>query len=101
MQRLAAEGIKSVDVMCPGFVADCLETLEEISIEARAAFMAAGGQDFRYVRSLNDAPQWIGALADLAERELQGWPTQRGGETGPAQDSARQRKRALGMGAPD
>jgi ferrochelatase len=71
--ELAAAGVRSVDVMCPGFVADCLETLEEINIEARAAFVAAGGQDLRYVPCLNAAPRWIDTLADIAERQLSGW----------------------------
>ncbi len=73
--RLAAEGVRRVDVMCPGFVADCLETLEEIAQEARDAFIAAGGQALHYVPCLNDDPAWISALATLAEGQLQGWPT--------------------------
>lgn len=76
LRRLAGEGVQSVDVMCPGFVADCLETLEEIAVEARAAFLAAGGSEFRYIDGLNARPDWIAALADLAERHLQGWPTE-------------------------
>jgi ferrochelatase len=95
LRRLAAEGVKSVDVMCPGFVADCLETLEEIDIEARAAFTAADGRDFRYVPCLNTAPHWITALADLAQRHLQGWPT----STAATVDVAVQRDRALALGA--
>jgi ferrochelatase len=96
LQRLAGEGIKSVDVMCPGFVADCLETLEEIDIEARAAFLAAGGSDLRYVPCLNAGPRWISALADLAEREMQGWPL-----TARAQQAElrTQRERAMALGA--
>ena len=61
--------------MCPGFVADCLETLEEIAQEASAAFLRAGGESFRYIPCLNDDAAWIAALADIAERELQGWET--------------------------
>lgn len=72
---LAQQGLRSVDVMCPGFVSDCLETLEEIDQEARAAFLGAGGTDFRYIPCLNDSPKWIRALADLAERQMQGWGT--------------------------
>ncbi len=97
LQRLAGEGIRSVDVMCPGFVADCLETLEEIAIEARAAFAAAGGSDFRYVPCLNDRPNWISALADLAERQLQGWPLK--DEESHAQIESRL-ARARALGAP-
>jgi ferrochelatase len=96
LQRLAAEGVKSVDVMCPGFVADCLETLEEISMEARAAFTAAGGRDFSYVPCLNDSPQWITALADLALRHLQGWPTHDGAT---ALELSAERERAMALGA--
>lgn len=77
--ELAAQGIRSVDVMCPGFVADCLETLEEVAMECRSAFTAAGGSDFRYVPCLNDDPAWIGALTALVERHLQGWDTAGGG----------------------
>ena len=96
--RLAAEGVKSVDVMCPGFVADCLETLEEISLEVRAAFMGAGGQEFRYVPCLNTAPRWIEALADLAERQMQGWPAP---EAASAAELTAQREYALSLGATD
>jgi len=96
LRRLAAEGVRSVDVMCPGFVADCLETLEEIDQEGRAAFLAAGGERFGYIGCLNDSTPWIRALASIAERHLQGWPT-RGAADGAALQ--RQRERALALGA--
>jgi ferrochelatase len=64
--RMAAEGAKRVDVVCPGFVSDCLETLEEIGIAARHAFLAAGGREFYVASCLNDSPEWIEALAELA-----------------------------------
>lgn len=73
--RLAQEGVKRVDVVCPGFVCDCLETLEEISDEAREAFLHAGGESFQYIPCLNDAPEWLDALHTLAQTHLQGWPT--------------------------
>jgi ferrochelatase len=63
---LAAAGKKRVDVFCPGFVADCLETLEEIGITARRAFLAAGGTDFYLLSCLNGSPEWIAALAAIA-----------------------------------
>ena len=71
--ELARSGVRRVDVMCPGFVGDCLETLEEISIEARAAFLGAGGETFNYLPCLNDQHEWIDALSALAQRHLQGW----------------------------
>lgn len=66
LEKLARDGIKSVDVMCPGFVADCLETLEEIGMECRAAFLGAGGERFEYIACLNERDDWINALADIA-----------------------------------
>ncbi|OZI24625.1 ferrochelatase [Bordetella genomosp. 7] len=75
LKELAAQGVTDIDVVCPGFVADCLETLEEISQECRDAFIAAGGRQFRYIPALNDDPAWIEALAALVDNHLQGWPT--------------------------
>jgi ferrochelatase len=76
LKELARQGVTDVDVVCPGFLADCLETMEEIRVECRDAFLAAGGRRFRYIPAVNDDPQWIGALTDLVQRNLQGWPTQ-------------------------
>lgn len=73
LQQLAREGIKRVDVMCPGFTSDCLETLEEIAMEARQDFLAAGGKEFHYIPCLNESPDWIRALADVAESHMGGW----------------------------
>ena len=72
---MAEAGVKRVDVMCPGFTGDCLETLEEINDEAREAFMHAGGQTFHYIDCLNDSPAWSSALASICEQQLSGWPT--------------------------
>jgi ferrochelatase len=96
LKALAAEGVKTVDVMCPGFVADCLETLEEIADEAREAFLEAGGQAFHYIECLNDQPQWLDALTALAERHLQGWDTRSADDTAQL---ALQRERATALGA--
>jgi protoporphyrin/coproporphyrin ferrochelatase len=93
--RLASEGIRAVDVICPGFTSDCLETLEEIGQEARHAFEAAGGSQFRYLACLNDDAAWISALADLTATHVQGWPTQ----TPPdavALETSRARAQAMG-----
>ncbi|WP_439518543.1 ferrochelatase [Hydrogenophaga sp.] len=96
--ELAQKGLKSVDVVCPGFTSDCLETLEEINMEAREAFLHAGGESFAYIPCLNDHPEWIRALADVAERHLQGWTTKVA--ENPMEQKA-SRERALAMGAKD
>jgi ferrochelatase len=70
---LATEGSPRVDVVCPGFVSDCLETLEEIAQEVRAAFINAGGKEFHYIPCLNEQPAWIDTLSTLAVDNLQGW----------------------------
>jgi ferrochelatase len=67
-------GVKRVDVICPGFVADCLETLEEIAMEGRNDFLAAGGREYHYIPALNEDEAWIVALANIAERQLSAWP---------------------------
>ena len=76
--RLAAlpgEGVRSVQVICPGFAADCLETLEEIAMENRDRFLAAGGETFGYIPCLNESPAHLDALAALARQHLGGWVT--------------------------
>ncbi|MEI2418179.1 ferrochelatase [Orrella sp. JC864] len=73
LAELARQGVTEVDVVCPGFTADCIETLEEIAQEGREAFLRAGGRQFRYIPALNDDPAWIRALADLVQTQLQGW----------------------------
>jgi ferrochelatase len=95
---MAKKGLKSVDLVCPGFTSDCLETLEEINMEAREAFLHAGGSSFRYIPCVNDSPEWIRALTDLAERHLQGWPTKLVDNPMELQAS---RERALARGAKD
>jgi len=73
--QLAQSGVKRVDVVCPGFTSDCLETLEEINMEARHAFTNAGGEQFHYIPCLNDSHPWIAALSGIAQQHLAGWPT--------------------------
>lgn len=73
LMQMGKDKIRRVDVVCPGFVSDCLETLEEIAIEARKTFLEAGGQTFHYIPCLNDRDDWIQALTDIAHRNLQGW----------------------------
>ncbi len=94
----AQQGLKSVEVICPGFPVDCLETLEEIAQEAREAFLHAGGQSFHYIPCLNDSPAWIKALGQIAEQHMAGWDTVAAPNP---QERAMQRQRALALGATD
>ena len=97
----AKAGVKSVDVTCPGFAADCLETLEEIARENRQTFLNAGGERYRYLPALNDAPEHIAALAGLIEKHAAGWPEFSAGydPQAVAVEGAARRDRAQGMGA--
>lgn len=73
LANLPRQGVKKLVVLCPGFVADCLETLEEIAHTGRESFLAAGGESFTYAPCVNDDPLWLDALAGLVARELKGW----------------------------
>jgi ferrochelatase len=102
LSGLAGEGVKSVDICCPGFAADCLETLEEIAVEGRNLFVAAGGRQFNYIPALNDMPEHIRALGDIVMQHTQGWPEastdwSRAREELEAAE-ARRRAHALGAG---
>lgn len=74
LEKLARDGVARVDVICPGFVADCLETLEEIAMECKDAFLASGGKVFSYIPCMNERADWIAALGDIATTHLAGWP---------------------------
>ncbi len=68
LKELASSGVKSIDIVCPGFSVDCLETLEEINMRNREIFLAAGGDKFFYIPALNDRPAHIKALANIILR---------------------------------
>jgi protoporphyrin/coproporphyrin ferrochelatase len=68
LEDLPRRGVRRLAVVCPSFVADCLETLEEIAMRGRETFMEAGGESFAYVPALNDDPAWIDALAALCAK---------------------------------
>lgn len=72
LQRLAREGVRRIRVICPAFVTDCLETLEEIGMRGRETFLQAGGEDFRLIPCLNEHPAWIRALAGMVRRFTEG-----------------------------
>jgi ferrochelatase len=71
--ELGKQKTKRVDVVCPGFVADCLETLEEIAMEGKEDFQHAGGGEYHYIPCLNDRSDWMRAFTDLVMQNLQGW----------------------------
>jgi ferrochelatase len=97
LQALGKAGTRRVDVICPGFTSDCLETLEEIAIEGKSLFLAAGGREFNYIPALNEDHRWIDALAALVENHLAGWPTR---TTPDPRELAASRDRARAAGAP-
>ncbi|MGV8893284.1 MAG: ferrochelatase [Burkholderiaceae bacterium] len=88
LQKLAKKGVKRVDLMCPGFTSDCLETLEEIAIEARSDFLAAGGHEFNYIACLNESAVWVDALADIVLQHTGGWHTASTAASREAQQTA-------------
>lgn len=100
LEALPAQGVKRLDIACPGFISDCLETLEEIAMEGKEDFLEAGGDSYHYIPCLNDSPAAIGMLKDLVDQETAGWPT---GRDTPHADAERQRarERALALGAAD
>jgi protoporphyrin/coproporphyrin ferrochelatase len=92
-------GVGRVDVVCPGFTSDCLETLEEIAMEGKHAFLTAGGKDFRYIPCVNDSEPFVNALGELALRHLGGWPTLAASAKSAAVSAQASRERALALGA--
>lgn len=83
-----------VDVVCPGFVADCLETLEEIAIEGKTLFLQAGGRELHHIPCLNERDDWMQALTDIVMKNLVGWTA-----GAPAEALESERLRATAMGA--
>jgi ferrochelatase len=73
IKSLPAQGVKTLHVICPGFSADCLETVEEIDAENRDYFMQAGGESFHYIPALNWREDHLEALTDLILSQMQGW----------------------------
>ena len=98
---LGSEGVKRLDVVCPGFAADCLETLEEVEIRYTESFIASGGQSLNYIPALNARDDHVAFLSRLIEKHVSGWPES--STDWNASDAAREqdksRQRALTMGA--
>lgn len=96
MEELPGEGVKSIDVFCPGFSADCIETLEEISLENRDVFMKAGGESFSYIPALNAEMAHIDALTNIVMKHTQGWPETSTSYPESNNEDAKQRAMQLG-----
>jgi protoporphyrin/coproporphyrin ferrochelatase len=96
VRELARNGTRRVDVICPGFTSDCLETLEEIAMEVRTAFIEEGGREFHYIPCLNAAPEWADALHAICMQHMQHWPLQ----SPAASELEQSRAAALEMGSP-
>ncbi|WP_269531114.1 ferrochelatase [Chitinimonas sp. BJYL2] len=95
LHKLGKAKTAKLDVICPGFVADCLETLEEIAMEGKADFLQAGGGEYRYIPALNSEADWIAALSRIVTPHLHPWLQQ-------ADDAAAlqaRKARAAGLGA--
>ncbi len=97
LRELGKAGTKRVDVICPAFVSDCIETLEEIAMEGKQAFLSSGGESFHYIACLNDNPAWLKALSELCGQHMQGWPTLAADQPGEGDlIKAQERARLLG-----
>lgn len=95
LRELGKAGMGAVDVICPGFSADCLETLEEIEEENRHAYIEAGGKQYHYIPALNDRADHIHALLEIIQQHCQGWDSE-----AVAEDEAKRRwERAQQLGA--
>ncbi len=73
LEKLAREGVRDIQVICPGFSTDCLETLEEIAVENRDVYLGAGGEKYRFIPCLNDGPAHIDMMVQLVEQHSGGW----------------------------
>jgi ferrochelatase len=94
LKELGKQKTARVDVVCPGFVADCLETLEEIALDVREDFLHAGGGEYHYIPCLNERDDWLHALTDIVQDNLHGWL-----DKPDAAELEQGRLRALAMGA--
>jgi len=93
LKALPAQGVKSLQVFCPGFPSDCLETIEEIAVENRDYFIQAGGEKYEYISALNDCPEHIEALTQMVKENIHGWITD--------SDISSRAQIARRLGAPD
>ncbi|NWG39674.1 MAG: ferrochelatase [Hydrogenophilaceae bacterium] len=101
LEELGHAGTGRVDVVCPGFIADCVETLEEIAQEGQETFIHAGGKTFHYIPALNENPDWIEALGNIAVSNLGGWLSEAWDEPAARLEIEDRVRRAASLGAPN
>lgn len=101
LEKLAKSGTQRVDIICPGFAADCLETLEEIAMEGKETFLHGGGKTFNYLPVANDSEPFIRALMQVALENLGGWVSAQWDKTTAAQNLAASAAHARSLGAKD
>lgn len=99
LQEWAKAGVKSVDLVCPGFSADCLETLEEVAMQNRDIFLNAGGESYHYIPALNDHPEHIKALVQIIKLHSQGWLESDANMDQQVRGAEMSKRRALDLGA--
>lgn len=99
LEELGRKGTGRVDVICPGFAADCLETLEEIAMEGRDAFKAAGGKEYHYIPTTNESPAFVEALTRIALENLVGWAGKDWDAEAAVAEGKAQAARARALGA--
>lgn len=99
LEELGQQKLRRIDVICPGFSSDCLETLEEIAMEGKETFQYNGGGEYHYIPALNERDEWIHALCDIALENLQGWVSSEWNETSAKDHAELSRLRAQAMGA--
>ena len=98
LETLGKQGTRRVDVICPGFAADCLETLEEIADEGKETFLHSGGNSFNYLPVANDTEAYVGALTEITREHLQGWVSESWDRDAAGRENALSAELARAMG---
>ena len=99
LEELGKANTKRIDIICPGFSSDCLETLEEIAMEGKHIFQSNGGGEYNYIPALNENEAWIHAMTDIALENLQGWVSPEWDNTQVKKDAEMTKLRAQSLGA--
>jgi protoporphyrin/coproporphyrin ferrochelatase len=99
LAALGKEKTKRIDLVCPGFSSDCLETLEEIAMEGKHIFQSNGGGEYHYIPALNEDNAWIHAMATITLENLHGWASMEWSQTDAKKEAELTKIRAQSLGA--